>query len=65
MSRVTRAYPFLLAFVPILYYAANNPDQYGMGDLLFLLAVTAGAPPSSSAAATTATSTRGRSPRSG
>jgi hypothetical protein len=43
MSRVTKAYPFLLAFVPILYYAANNPDQYGMGDLLFLLALTAGA----------------------
>jgi hypothetical protein len=40
-ARVTRAYPFLLAFVPILNYAANNPDQYGMGDLAFLLAITA------------------------
>ena len=42
-ARVAKAYPFLLAFVPILNYAANNPDQYGMGDLVFLLAVTAGA----------------------
>ncbi len=38
-SRVTKAYPVLLAFVPILHYAANNPDQYAMGDLAFLLAL--------------------------
>ena len=42
-ARVTRAYPFLIAFVPILNYAANNPDQYAMRDLAFLLAITAGA----------------------
>ncbi len=42
-ARVTKAYPFLIAFVPILNYAANNPDQYGMRDLVFLLAVTAAA----------------------
>jgi hypothetical protein len=41
--RVARAYPFLIAIVPILYFAANNPDKYGMMDLIFLLAVTAGA----------------------
>ena len=40
---VTKAYPFLIAFVPILNYAANNPDQYAMRDLVFLLVVTAGA----------------------
>ncbi|HEX6669120.1 MAG TPA: hypothetical protein VF061_06155, partial [Gemmatimonadales bacterium] len=40
---MARAYPFLIAIVPILYFAANNPDKYGMLDLIFLLAVTAGA----------------------
>jgi len=40
ISRVTRAYPWLIAFIPTLNYAANNPDQYGMGNLAFLLAVT-------------------------
>lgn len=39
----TEAYPFLIAFVPILNYAANNPDQYGMGEVAFLLWITAGA----------------------
>ena len=42
-SRVARAYPFLLALVPILNFAANNPDQYGMRDLVLLLAVTVAA----------------------
>jgi hypothetical protein len=41
--RAARAYPFLIASIPILHYAANNPDQYGMKDLAFLLAITAGA----------------------
>ena len=38
---LARAYPFLLALVPLLNYAANNPDQYAMRDLVLLLAVTA------------------------
>ncbi|HEX2217606.1 MAG TPA: sulfatase-like hydrolase/transferase [Gemmatimonadales bacterium] len=42
-SWVTKVYPFLLAFIPILHYAANNPDQYGTRDLVFLLAITAAA----------------------
>jgi hypothetical protein len=40
---VTKAYPFLIAFVPILYFAANNPDKYEFGDLAFLLAGAAAA----------------------
>ena len=40
MSRVARAYPWLIALIPTLNYAANNPDQFGMGSLAFLLAVT-------------------------
>lgn len=40
MSRVARAYPWLIAFIPTLNFAANNPDQYGMGDLGFLLVAT-------------------------
>jgi hypothetical protein len=42
-ARAAKAYPFLIALVPILYYAANNPDQYGMWDLAFLLAIMAAA----------------------
>ncbi|HEY9506362.1 MAG TPA: hypothetical protein VIQ27_10345, partial [Gemmatimonadales bacterium] len=42
-ARAARVYPFLIAFIPILNYAANNPDQYGMQDLVFLLAITAAA----------------------
>ncbi len=40
-ARAAKAYPFLVALIPILNYAANNPDQYGMWDLAFLLALTA------------------------
>ena len=40
MSRVARAYPWLIALIPTLNYAQNNPDQYGMGSLAFLVAVT-------------------------
>ena len=39
-ARVTQVYPFLIALIPTLNFAANNPDQYGMRDLVFLLAVT-------------------------
>lgn len=42
-ARVAKAYPFLLALVPTLNYAANNPDQYAMRDLALLLAVTVAA----------------------
>ena len=35
-----RAYPFLIALIPILNYAANNPDQYGIEDLGFLILIT-------------------------
>jgi hypothetical protein len=42
-SWAARAYPFLIALVPIMNYAANNPDQYAMGDLVFLLAMTVAA----------------------
>ena len=42
MSRwVTKPYPWLLAFVPILTYAANNPGQYGFGDLALTLGIAA------------------------
>jgi hypothetical protein len=38
MSRwVARLYPFLLAFVPILYFAANNPDQFEFRKLALML----------------------------
>jgi hypothetical protein len=40
MSRVARAYPWLIALLPTVNYAANNPDQYGMGNLLFLVVAT-------------------------
>ncbi|HEU4954680.1 MAG TPA: sulfatase-like hydrolase/transferase [Gemmatimonadales bacterium] len=40
ISRVARAYPWLIALIPTVNYAANNPDQYGMGNLAFLVAVT-------------------------
>jgi len=39
-ARATKVYPFLLALIPTLNFAANNPDQYATGDLFFLLAVT-------------------------
>ena len=40
MSRwVTRLYPFFFALVPILNYAASNPDQFGFGDLAFMVAM--------------------------
>ena len=42
-ARVARVYPFLLALVPVLNFAANNPDQYAMRDLALLLAVTVAA----------------------
>jgi hypothetical protein len=35
-----KVYPFLIASIPTLNYAANNPDQYGMGELAFLLGFT-------------------------
>jgi hypothetical protein len=40
---VTRLYPFLFALVPILKYAANNPDQFGFRDLAFMVAMALGA----------------------
>jgi Sulfatase len=40
IARVTKVYPFLLALIPTLNFAANNPDQYAMGELAFLVAMT-------------------------
>ncbi|HEY7614450.1 MAG TPA: sulfatase-like hydrolase/transferase [Gemmatimonadales bacterium] len=40
IARVTKVYPFLIALIPTLNFAANNPDQYAMGDLAFLIATT-------------------------
>ncbi len=38
MSRwVTKLYPWLLAFVPVLHFAANNPDQFEFGKLALML----------------------------
>jgi hypothetical protein len=38
MSRwATRLYPFLVALIPILYYAANNPDQFEFRNLVLML----------------------------
>jgi hypothetical protein len=42
-ARAAKAYPFLIALVPTLNYAANNPDQYTMWDLAFLLTITVAA----------------------
>jgi hypothetical protein len=40
MSRwMTRAYPFLFAFVPILYFAAKNPDQFEFRALALMLGI--------------------------
>ena len=39
---VARLYPFLFALVPILNYAARNPDQFGFGDLAYMLAMALG-----------------------
>ncbi|HEY7502534.1 MAG TPA: hypothetical protein VH700_00440 [Gemmatimonadales bacterium] len=39
-ARAAHAYPFLIALIPTLNYAANNPAQYGMRDLAFLVAIT-------------------------
>ena len=40
MSRwVTRLYPFLFAFVPILYHAANHPDQFEFRNLALMLGI--------------------------
>ena len=36
-----RLYPVLVAFVPILYFAANNPGQYSAGDLALMLGIAA------------------------
>jgi hypothetical protein len=35
----TKTYPFLLAFVPILYFAASNPDQFEFGALATMLGI--------------------------
>jgi hypothetical protein len=40
IARVTKAYPFLIALIPTLNFAANNPDQYALSELVFLVAVT-------------------------
>jgi hypothetical protein len=41
MSRgvTTKAYPFLLAFVPVLYFAANNKGQFEPGALALMLGI--------------------------
>jgi hypothetical protein len=40
MSRwVTKAYPFLLAFVPILYFAANDKGQFKLEALALMLGI--------------------------
>jgi hypothetical protein len=38
-SRVWHLYPLLFALVPILNFAANNPAQYGWGDLGLTVAI--------------------------
>lgn len=34
-----RLYPFFIALIPILNYAARNPGQYGSGDLALMVAI--------------------------
>ena len=34
---MTKLYPYFFASLPILYFAANNPDQFEYGDLALLL----------------------------
>jgi len=37
--RVTKLYPYFFASLPVLYFAANNPDQFEFGDLALLLGI--------------------------
>jgi hypothetical protein len=41
IARAAKAYPWLIAFVPVLNHAANNSDKYAMSELALLLAIIA------------------------